>query len=394
MAFGVTGVYWLARLAEGNSAALNAGTHGASATAAAGAWGGLATSWTEATATVGRIMAELGIGLAGENGDTVAGKLTSFTGWAGQQSAMAAAMSAKATAHATAYTVASIAMPSMPEILTADATRATAHALGGDLTGAAEAAEAAKAALDVQAAAVMETYETATDMTTSTPNSFEQPPSVAQPGGAVEAAADAAPTDPIQAAIAAGQALLSDPTVAAALSQAGQVLGGVAPTVVSTAGTVATGGISNVVSMLGAAGPLGGLGMAPAVTAGTAVGAGAVTTAASYLGGSSTVSIGNNAGALRLPAGWGTPDITGGGATSAATPQVQVTTAPAQPGAGTPARAATTGTGGNPLLGRGHADEEEDGEHKGKVYRQDTSLTDQNMVAAGVIGADLTAEDA
>jgi PPE-repeat protein len=135
MTAGITGVFWLPRLAEGNSAALNTGAHAVPIQAASTAWGALTGAWVDATATVARVMAELGGGLQGINGAAALTRLTGYVGWAEQQGALAASMGAKAAANATAYTVASLAMPSLPEIAAADSARVAAHAAGGDLDG-------------------------------------------------------------------------------------------------------------------------------------------------------------------------------------------------------------------------------------------------------------------
>lgn len=65
MTLGITGVFWLPRMAELNSVSLNAGTHAIPLVAANTAWSGLTAAWVDATTTVARVMAEIGVGLEG-----------------------------------------------------------------------------------------------------------------------------------------------------------------------------------------------------------------------------------------------------------------------------------------------------------------------------------------
>ncbi|NKY85546.1 PPE domain-containing protein [Nocardia veterana] len=382
MTAGITGIYWLPRLAEGNSTLLTAGPHAVPATAAATAWGTLTAAWVDATATVARVMAELGVGMVGLNGAVALTKLAGFTSWAEQQSIQAAAMGAKASAHATANTVASLAMPSLPEIAAVDAARVAAHAHGGDLDGSAEAAEAAKAALDVQAALVMDTYESTVEAMTATPAEFLTPPPIAAGAGLAEgsaqSAAENANGDPLQTAIGVAQALATDPGVVSAATQAAQVAGSVASTGVSTVGNVA----GTAIAAASHAAPatsmtpmmMGGVG-------GVAAGGAAVATRAVSFGGA--VSIGNGAGTLKLPEGWGAGNVIGGPAATAPT----VESAPlGQMGAPTPAR--STNGAGNPLLGRQANSDDDEAEHHGNDYLRGEHFADGRIIAPGVIGAD------
>ncbi|MGV9674476.1 PPE domain-containing protein [Nocardia sp. NPDC003482] len=387
MTAGITGVFWLPRMAEANSISLNAGAHAVPISAAATAWGALTAAWVDATATVARVMAELGVGMQGVNGIAALARLTGFTGWAEQQGVLAAAMGAKAAANATAYTVASLAMPSLPEIAAVDAARVAAHAHGGDLDGSAELAEAAKAALDLRAALVMETYEAATTAVVTTPNQFAMPPAIANGAGNAEASqnGDAAfadgSSDPVQAAAAAAQAFLTNPGVASAATQAAQVAGSVASTGVTTAGHAASSAIAAATSAAAPA-STGVTPMMAGVGAG-AVGGAAVATRAVSFGGA--VGIGNGAGTLKLPEGWGAGNVLGGGNAAAATPAPEAPTVQV----GGPAPARSTATGGNPLLGHQvREDEEEDGEHKGNDYLRGEHFADGRVIAPGVIGGD------
>ncbi|MQY26940.1 PPE domain-containing protein [Nocardia aurantia] len=387
MTAGITGVFWLPRLAEGNSAALESGTHAVPISAAASAWGTLTSAWVDATATVARVLAELGAGLEGVNGVAALSRLTGFIGWAEQQGALAAAMGVKAASNATAYTVASLAMPSLPEIAAADTARAVAHASGGDLDGSAELAEAAKAAIDLRAAMVMETYEAATTAIVTTPNQFPLPPSIANGAGSAvdgqnadEAFQDS--VDPAQAAIAGAQAVLSDPGVAGALDQAAHVAGTVVTTGATAAGDVA-GGVINAAaggmpsSMLSPGSMpmmMGGLGN-PA-----GAGQAAVTRTVSY--GGSSVGLGNGGGSLRLPEGWGAGGVLGGGPAAATGTDITLDL--------DDSHAAGRGQvlGGNPLLGYQTQEDEDDSEHRGPDYLRGEHFADGRDLAPGVIGAD------
>ena len=378
MPAGISGIYFLPRMAEGNSSLLTAGPHAVPAAAAATAWGGLTAAWVDATATAVRVMAELGVGMVGINGTVALAKLAGFTGWAEQQSVQAAAMAAKASAHATANTVASLAMPSLPEIAAVDAARVAAHAHGGDLDGSAEVAESAKLALDITAALVMDTYETTVEAMMATPAAFLMPPPIAAGAGLANPGAESAAQstgDPVQTAVAAAQALASNPSVVSAATQAANVAGSVASTGVSTAGNVAGtaiaaathGGTASTMSPM----MMGGIG-------GAAVAGGAAATRAVSFAGS-TVGIGNGAGSLKLPEGWGAGNVIGETANTQA-----ATSGPGQVGTPAPARANTPS--GNPLLGRQVHGDDDEGEHSGNDYLRGEHFADGRIIAAGVIG--------
>jgi hypothetical protein len=338
--------------------------------------------------------------MQGVNGLAALSKLTGFTGWAEQQGVLAAAMGAKATANVTAYTVASLAMPSLPEIAAVNAARVAAHGHGGDLDGSAELAEAAKTAIDTRAALVMETYEAATSAIVSTPNSFPLPPTIAaapasQPnqnsGKAGQNPATAA--DPVQVAVATAQAVLSNPNVVGGVTQAAQVATSVAGTGVSTVGHVAGGAVAMATNALATPAQafsapvpaaVGGIGTAAVLTGGTAL----ATRTVSF--GGTSAGIGNSGETLRLPEGWGAPNPGGpGGTTVAELPEGQAVAAP--PGAPAPTRSSGAG-GGNPLLGRQTEDEEEESLHKGHDYLHGDHFGDGRVIAAGVIGGDPNAE--
>ncbi|MEU1425783.1 PPE domain-containing protein [Nocardia sp. NPDC005746] len=356
MTLGITGVCWLPRMAEINSLSLNTGAHAIPIAAAGGAWGGLSAAWVDATTTVARVMAEIGVGLEGVNGLAVLARLGRFTVWAEQQAVMAGVMAGKAGAHATAYTVASIAMPSLPEIALVETARVAAYSSGGALDGAAEAAEAAKLALDIRAALVMETYEAATSSMVATPGQFLMPPPIAVGAGSADAGGDAFTTGGVTSAGSVASTAIT--AAANALTQPGY--GTPAP-----AGAAATG------------------------VATTGVGGAALSTqAVSYTGGGS-VSIGNGAGTLRLPEGWG-PGLDGPGGLG----NPSGATAPAAPAAdprgvaGTPASTAlvrSTGTGS--VLGQHGGDEIET--RRGHDYGRSVEVfTDGRVVAPAVIGGD------
>lgn len=389
MTLGITGVFWLPRMAEINSITLNAGAHAIPIAAASSSWGALTAAYVDATATVARVMAEVGLGLQGLNGLNVLGRLGGFTLWAEQQGVMAAAMAAKTAANATAYTVASIAMPSLPEIAVVETARVAAYSTGGALNGTAEAAEAAKLALDIRAALVMETYEAATTMLVTTPGEFLMPPPIAMGAGSADPAAAAQAFgdsgNPVQTALAAAAALANNPGVMSAVSQAAQFAGTVATSGVSTAGNVAGTAISAATNAFQATA---GVGSIPTVAQGgmaaVAVGGAGVATHAVSFGGGSNISIGNGAGSLRVPEGWGAGTGFGGGAAPSAAPVVEAA-APARVDAAAPVRSAHSGS---PLLGS-QAQDEDERTHDGNTYgRSVEHFADGRVIAPAVIGAD------
>ncbi|MGW4328447.1 PPE domain-containing protein [Nocardia sp. NPDC004573] len=384
MVAGVTGVIWAARPSEINSATLHAGAHAIPISAAATAWGGLTAAWIDATTTVARVMAELGVGMQGINGIAALSKLTGFLGWSEQQGVQAAAMGAKAAANATAYTVASLAMPSPPEIAAVNAALAASANPPGVLSGAFEVAEVARHAMDIRAALVMETYEAATSAMVATPAEFLLPPPIAKGAGTAspEQAADTTtevPADPIQAAVAATQAFLSNPGVASAATQAAQAVGSIATTGVSTVGNVAGSAIAAATTTSAPTFS----GMAPMVMgAGAATATGAATRAVSFSGLGSAAGISN--GSLKLPEGWGSSGTIGGSA------PVQETVA-VKPVEAAPVRSANNGNG-NPLLGnQARSDEDDEAEYNGRDYLRSTEhFNDGRFTADGVIGGDLS----
>ncbi|MFD7843448.1 PPE domain-containing protein [Nocardia sp. NPDC059764] len=388
MTLGITGVFWLPRMAEINSISLNAGAHAIPIAAAGSAWGGLTAAWMDATATVARVMAEIGVGLEGVNGLTVLARLGGFTVWAEQQAVMASVMSGKANTNATAYTVASIAMPSLPEIALIETARVAAYSSGGALNGSAEAAEAAKLALDIRAALVMETYEAATSSMVATPGQFLMPPPIATGAGSANAGGDAFTLrgDPVQAALGAAAALAQNPAVTSALSQVAQAAGTVATSGVSSVGNVASTAITAVAN---ATKPAPGFGtpILPGTAAVVTAGGAALTTqAVSYSGSAGSVSIGNGAGTLRLPEGWGAGLGSPGGATAPTAQVVEPMGAPAT----TTAATAMRSTGTSPLLGTQGGDEEETRRHD--YGRSVEVFADDRVIAPAVIGGDVLAD--
>lgn len=378
MTAGITGVFWLPRLAEGNSIALNAGSHAIPMSAAATAWGSLTGAWVDATATVIRVMAELGVGMQSVNGIGALARLVGFTGWAEQQGTMAAALGTKAASQATAYTVASIAMPSLPEIAAVNAARAAAHTTGGVLNGSSEIAEAAKAALDLRAALTMETYEAAVTALVLTPGEFLNPPPIANgagtadPGPAEDAMREAN-GDPMKMLAAAGGALAQNPGVASAVTQAANVAGTVASTGVTTAGNLGANAIAaaTTTSAPTSMGPMPGM-VTGTLSASTAA-------ATTRTGGLPNSALGLNNGGVKLPEGWGAPAA---GATPA-TETVAVTrgeTAPIRPGG--------TGAPGSPLMGNARSGGEDDQDHDAADYLRGDHFADGRYIADGVIGAE------
>ncbi len=379
MVAGVTGVLWIARPSEINSATLHAGAHAVPISAAATAWGALTAAWVDATTTVARVMAELGVGMQGVNGLAALGKLTGFLGWSEQQGVQAAAMGGKAAANVIAYGVAALAMPSPPEIAAVNTALVAAANPPGALSGAYEAAEVARHAMDIRAAMVMETYEAVTSAMVATPAEFMPPPPIAagagqaDPNGTADAAFEA-PTDPISTAVAAVQAFVSNPGVASAATQAAQAVGSVVSTGVSTVGSVASNAVATAASApmsMSTMAPMA-MGGAMAATGGSA----AATRAVSFSG----TSAGAGSVQLKLPEGWGTGSVIGGNTATAAPETVASVDA-------TSARSISNGTG-NPLLGNQARDDEDDEDmHDNKVDLRSDHFTDGRFAADGVIGA-------
>ncbi|MFE1594519.1 PPE family protein [Nocardia sp. NPDC058705] len=368
MTAGITGVFWLPRMAEVNSTTLNAGAHAVPISAAATSWGTLAAAWGDAAFTITRVIAEVGVGLQGVNGIAVLARLAPFAGWASQQGVAAAAASAKCASNATAYTVASIAMPSLPEILATNTAVVASANPPGVVSGAFEAAEVVKHAMDIRAALVMETYEAATSATVAIPSEFTMPPAIAN--GAGSAQGDFGGGDPLQTAAAAVQAIASNPGVVSAATQAANTAGGVVTSGVSTVGQVGASAISAVTA------PAGTTAVAPAMTAGV----GAAGAAVGGMGTTSASLGGVSAGALKLPEGWGAPAANA--TASAPVSETVVNRADAAP-------VRNTGAAGNPLMGNRQKGEEDD-EHDGVDYVRTDEFTDGRYAAEGVIGADLT----
>ncbi|WP_433563972.1 PPE domain-containing protein [Nocardia sp. CA-151230] len=393
MTLGITGVFWLPRMAEFNSLCLDAGAHAIPIAAAGTAWGALTASWVDATTTVARVMAEIGVGLEGLNGLTVLARLGGFTVWAEQQAVMAGVMAGKAAANATAYTVASLAMPSLPEIAAVETARVAAYSSGGALNGTAEAAEAAKLALDIRAALVMETYEAATSSMVATPGQFLMPPPIALGAGSANAGGDTLTygSDPLQAVLGAAAGAAQNPAVTGALSQVAQVAGTVVSSGVAGAGNVASTAITAVANVVTQTPGLGTSGLPDTAGAGDAAaragGAAPATQAVSVTGGGASVNIGNGAGTLKLPAGWGAGLGNSCGAPAPAAPIAEPVTVTTTPAATAPVRSAGTGT----LLGTRAGDEEES--HRGHDYGRTVEVfADGRVIAPAVIGGDPPAD--
>ncbi|MFF0541520.1 PPE family protein [Nocardia thailandica] len=379
MTAGITGVFWLPRMAEANSTMLNAGAHAIPISAAATSWGTLAAAWVDATATVARVIAEVGVGLQGVNGLAVLGRLAPFLGWAEQQGVMAATMGAKCAANATAYTVASLAMPSLPEIIATNGAVVASANPPGVVSGAFEAAEVTKNAMDIRAALVMETYEAATSATVATPGEFFTPPPIANGAGTAEATSgeQAFGEDPVSTVAAAAQAFVSNPGVVSAATQAANVAGSVASGGVGTVGNIAGSALSAATSAASV----------PSVAAPTMMGMGAVgagagaasaTRSATLSGGGSSL----GAGQLKLPEGWGAPAANA----PAAAPVSDAVVTRLDNAA--PVR---TASNGNPLLGnQARNSDDDESEHKSADYGRGDHFTDGLATTDGVIGADLS----
>ncbi|MFE3291782.1 PPE domain-containing protein [Rhodococcus sp. NPDC059234] len=406
MTMGFTGVVWLPRGATWNSTALNAGVGPVQLAAASSAWTALTASLADATATLTKVMGELGAGWQGLAFDTALSKLVPFHAWTATAGAMAATTAAKAATEAGAHTVARIAMPSLAEIAAVKTAKAVAYTTGGALAGAGAAAEAADRAMDVRAALVMEAYEAASAIV-ATPQSFSSPPPLASGPGAARAEAPAAvppstiaadpSVSPAQAALGAVLAQAQNPAVVSVATQAGSVAGSGLSTVASTTASLAPSAISAFAGGA-AAGPVpggtatGGPGArasAGGSAATRAVGAAGVAGARGGSGiGPAAPSGSGGVGRALLPEGWGASSAggapapvlgRGGAPTAAVGPDV----ARADPAA------ATTRAGqlGSAATGRGIGQDDE--EHRTPDYLKGFEhFGDGRVVIPSVIGAD------
>ncbi len=391
MTLGVTGVFWLPRKALINSTTLNAGAHAIPISAAAGAWGAMSAAYVDATATMVRVMAELGAGLEGVNGVAAIARLAGFTAWTEQAAATAAITSAKAAANATAYTVASIAMPSAPEIVAVYAAKTAAYSTGGVVNGTAEAAEAAEIAMDIRAAIVMEVYEAATSML-AIPTDYVPAPPIANGAGAAEGAdkamtAEEARANPLQAATMAAGALMQSPGVQSAAMQAGQIAGTTASSAASAATNIGSAAIS---AATGGSGTSTGAPMSAMGGLGAMSGGGSGSTRAVSLGGGSIGGGGGGAN-VQLPQGWGQPgagSIGGIGGSGGPVTQGFGTGGAMDPSAAT--RAASSG----PMMGnRGVSSEDDEQERETPDYLKNFEhFADGRTAIPAVIGADPSVE--
>jgi hypothetical protein len=292
---------------------------------------------------------------------------------------MAATMGSKAAANAIAYTVASLAMPSIPEIAAVDTARVAAASTGGVLNGSSEAAEAAKTALDLRAALTMETYEAATSATVMTPGEFMVPPAIANGAGTADPAQSADTAfqgDPVQGSIAVAAGFVNNPAVASAATQVANVVGSVATSGVSTVGSLGANAISAAASpaMGGMSAP-----MAMRGGVGGVAGAAAAATRSAAAPGASV----NLNGTLKLPEGWGAGASIGG--TPAGAPVSEPVNVARFDAA--PVRPASSGS---PLMGhQAHGSEDDESEHTTADYLRSTEhFNDGRYAADGVIGAD------
>ncbi len=391
MTLGVTGVFWLPRKALINSTTLNAGAHAIPISAAAGAWGAMGAAYAEATATLVRVMAELGAGLEGVNGVAAIARLAGFTAWTEQMAATAAITSAKAAANATAYTVASIAMPSAPEIVAVYAAKTAAYSTGGVVNGSAEAAEAAEIAMDIRAAIVMEIYEAATSVL-AIPTGYVPAPPIANGAGAAQGAdkamtADEARANPLQAATMAAGALLQSPGVQSAALQAGQIAGTTASTAASAATNIGSAAISaatNSASGTSMGAPMSAMGGLAAMSGGGSGSTRAVSLSGGSVGGGANV---------QLPQGWGQPAVGSvggvGGSGGPATPGFGS-------GGGMDPSAATRAASSGPMMGnRGlHGEDDEQDRETPDYLKNFEHFADGRTAIPAVIGADPSVESA
>lgn len=391
MVAGFTGVVWEARPVEMMSAQLEFGTHAAPVGAAIPAWTALSAAWVDATATLTRVLAELGVGMLGANGVAAAAQFAAFTGWCGEQTAMAVGMAAKAEAHTAAYTIASLVMPTPPEVAAVDSARVAAHATGGDMVGAGEAAEAAYIEIQARAAAVMETYEAATSFMAATPAAFMMPPPIAIGAGLVGGALDIAQAaqasaNPVAQAVSSAQAAIANPATAGAVQQGATQVAGVSGSVISSGAPMVGDAAQSVVSAA-----TGGSTTAAPGMMGASIGGGMASGGVMSVARAGSLSIGGGAGSLQVPEGWGAglqPVMPTTGA-----PQVPTATAPASVGsaAAEPASTRPAATGGNPLMGHQSEEDEEEQFHKNELVHGEY-FADGRIIASGVIGGDPNAD--
>lgn len=372
MTFGFTGVVWAARTAEINSTLLNAGTHAVSMQVAAPAWGGLALAWQEATITVAAVMAELGVGMEGVNGLAALARLGGFAAWTEQQAVMSAALGIEAEINAIAYTVASIAMPSLPEIIATDTAKTAAYAHGGVIDGTAEAAEAVWVAMQARAAATMEVYEGVASAILTTPTDFLMPPPLVTGVGAAasflghtgNAIQDGIMAAPLAAQTAVGQVASFSGTAASAASSTMSSIAEVGTQAASTmAGDTTSAGLGSLPMGIGAAGAIGGAG---------AIGSIGSVSYSGNLGGG---------GSVQLPTGWAGAGM--GGPMNGGSNLAGESTRPAA------ARPVTPST----ALSQAARKEDEDDEHDVPDYLKNFEhFADGRTVAPAVIGAVTEAE--
>ncbi|MFC9786860.1 PPE domain-containing protein [Rhodococcus sp. NPDC127528] len=410
MTMGFTGVVWLPRGATWNSTALNAGVGPVQLSAASTAWTALTAGLADATATLTKVMGELGAGWQGLAFDSALSRLVPFHAWTEAAGAMAAATATKAATEAGAHTVARIAMPSLAEIAAVKTAKAVAYTTGGALAGAGAATEAADRAMDVRAALVMEAYEAASSIV-AVPQSFSSPPPLANGVGTASAGApDAVPpstiaadpaVSPAQAALGAVLAQAQNPAVVGVATQAGSIAGSGVSAVASTTTSLAPSAIS---AFTGAAADpvLGGTATSGIATNGpgtrSSAGGFAATRPVGALGSSGAVGgsgIGSAAlpgsggtGRAVLPEGWGASPTggdpaplpgRGGGPTTAVGADLARADAAAAP--------PRAGHLGSPGTGRGFGQDDE--EHRTPDYLKGLEhFGDGRVVIPSVIGAD------
>lgn len=420
MTLGVTGVVWLPRTATVNSGALLLGTGPAPLVGAAGAWGSVAAAYTDASITVGRVMAVLAAGWEGEAANAAQARFGGFLAWTQGVAMRATEISGHALAEAAAYTTAVAAMPNPVAIAAVKSAKVAAYSSGGALNGSAEALEVADHTLDVQAAIVMDAYEAATTPLAMTV-SFDRPPEIVNdtsggtsgPDGSIargtsyeetKAFGLSAHTSPAQAVIAAATAAVQNPALVAAAGQVAGSAGSIAGSSVTTAASAATNVGGSAVSTLmnsqnssqGSAGsPLAGAGRADAGTPGSAATRAMAfgSTGSTGSAGTGGVGFGRVSGGLGSAA-FGAPNGPGGASSMAGSERVLAgANGSGVFGAGANDAAATARGAGGPASAAG-AQGDEDEEHRTPGYlKQFEHFGDGRTVAPSVIGAEPTWND-
>lgn len=239
---GITGVIWYPRGAAINSSALTTGAGPIPLSVAGGAWTAVSAGLADTASTVNRVMTNLRISWSGDAAESALAKFGPFEEWAERCALLAQQTGGKTQAQSTFYALATVTMPSMPEIATVETAKAAAYTFGGALNGSATAAELAAEQLKLRAAAAMETYDAASAHL-AVREEFEPPPSITMPeatvlddgqGPIVAATQIGTFAEPVRAAAAAITSATANPVSTTAASA------GTATSMIPAASTVSS----------------------------------------------------------------------------------------------------------------------------------------------------------